>query len=292
MTPNKHDLSSYPDVLAFAEKHLGSINTALFKGWEHAESLVWKLELKSGRGAYLKVHKQVRKSLQEIHAYKNWVPEVQGLAPKLLAFKKGKPSALLISDLKAPVVETLKLSVKQEQAVYKQAGAFLARYHAIAFKDNDIPLGDAFQKRTTTWTQRAKGIMIKSDIDWVSARVFEALPMLNTYKRVPCHRDFTARNWLFDETQTLRVIDFEHSRSDLWFLDVERLWASTWQDRPDLQSAFWQGYGRDLSLEEKELLARCAALGALSTIVWAKEHNDKPFEAHGRRVLAQLMNNA
>lgn len=84
------------------------------------------------------------------------------------------------------------------------------------------------------------------------------------------------------------MIDFEHSRPDLWFLDLQRLWTDLWLERPDLRNAFLTGYGRYRSEDEEELLKRLAALEALTTVVWAREHSDCAIEEQGRRTLDRL----
>ena len=84
------------------------------------------------------------------------------------------------------------------------------------------------------------------------------------------------------------MTDFEHARPDLYLNDFERLQVGLWRRRPDLREAFQDGYGRVLTDAEREVLTRTAALGALSTVVWAREHGDAEFEAHGWETLEWL----
>ena len=259
-----------------------------FHGWDHAESKVWKV-IGRDQIAYLKQYHQPRKYQQEYEAYTRWLPLLKSMrTPDLLAHFEDSRT-LLFSEVQGELVEEKERRGEDVRDLYRQAGAFLRELQTLPFVDEDeLPLSEAVAQRTEAWTAgRAGGIVGAADVDWVRARVAETLPVLQDYRRVPCHRDYTARNWLVDEGK-LYVIDFEHSRPDLWFLDIERLWSDVWWERPDLAEAFWEGYGRILSDEEAWLLERLAALNALSTIVWAREHNDAPFEARGRARLERL----
>ena len=271
--------------LEFARQHLAEIKFVRFCGWDHAESGVWELLTEAGR-VFLKKHRQTRKFEQELHAYQAWTPHLSPLTPRLLAHQQ-ETQTLLLSAVPGELVERMKLSTREERDLHTQAGAFLRRLHDVPFEDTDtLTLAEALKKRTEAWTARAEGVLTSQDIAWVRARVAEALPMLAGFTRVPCHRDYTARNWLADG-DTLYVIDFEHARPDRWIFDLERLWSELWPERLDLRAAFLEGYGRDIT-EEEGVLERVAAHSALSTIVWARDHKDEAFENQGWRHLARL----
>ena len=273
--------------LEFACQFISDIASVRFCGWDHAESGVWELSTKKER-VFLKRHRQTRKFEQELHAYQAWTPHLSlsPLTPRLLAHQR-ETQTLLLSAVPGELVERVKLSTREEGNLHHQAGTFLRRLHEVPFEDTDtLTLADALKKRLEAWAARAEGLVTPKDIAWVRARVAEALPLLTSFTRVPCHRDYTARNWLVDGP-TLYVIDFEHARPDLWLFDLERLWADVWPERPGLRAAFLDGYGRDLG-EEEGVLERYAALNALSTIVWARDHGDVAFEKQGWRRLAWL----
>ena len=263
---------------------LGEVLETSFRGWDHAESRVWRVVARR-QTAYLKQHRQPLKHKQEYRAYTEWLPRLPDITPKLLADFE---DSLLLSEVPGELVEDKERRDEDVRDLYRQAGAFLQELHDLPFVyEDEMTLAEAFVRRTEAWTGRVGDILSADDVAWVKARVAEALPILKNYKRVPCHRDYTARNWLADDGK-LHVIDFEHSRPDLWFLDIERLWSDVWHERSDLAEAFWEGYGRGLSAEETWVLERLAALNALSTVVWAREHGDVGFEARGRARLERL----
>lgn len=275
-------------LLEFSYRVLGSEISFRFAGWDHGESQIWEASNAAGERAYLKSHRQHKKFKQELHAYRNWCPALAGRVPQLLAVREEEPYALLLSALPGTPLENLQVDSVSEEDAHQQAGQLLALLHNQPIsEDLPAPLDEAFAKRLAAWKPRAQGIVDDDTISWVSERLLEALPILREQRRVPCHRDYTPRNWLWHDNK-LAVIDFEHSRPDLWFLDIERLWRDQWLTKPNLREAFLRGYGRELAQDEEGLLERLAALGALTTVVWAREHNDSAFERQGRGILDRL----
>ena len=202
---------------------------------------------------------------------------VVGRTPLRVRLERGEP------------VQEVGLSARAELSVHERAGEFLARLHALPIAaDDPLTLDEAFRMRVEAWSARADGLLPERVIRNAVALAHEALPALAVMTRVACHRDFTPRNWLIDEAGTLTVIDFEHSRPDLHLVDFERLFTGLWRSRPELREAFLSGYGTDLSGDRTVVLRGVAALGGLSTVVWAREHGDARFEEHGRDVLSWL----
>ncbi|HEX7022241.1 MAG TPA: aminoglycoside phosphotransferase family protein [Trueperaceae bacterium] len=280
-----------PDALAaFTRERLGRFRVIRFAGWRHAETLVWELAAESGERAFLKSHRQARKFRQELRAYREWLPHLPALTPVLLGAREEAPFALLLSALPGRLVEDKALAPDEERELSRQAGAFLRYLHDLPFLDTDpVTPAEALRMRLAAWLPRARGLLTAAELDWVSCRVQEAIPLVAGLRRVPDHRDYTPRNWLVGRGKTaLRVIDFEHARPDLRVLDFEKLWTGPWLERPDLGEAFWHGYGRPLTGDEEALLERYAAFGSLTTIVWAREHHDEAFEERGRQNLARL----
>lgn len=283
---------------AFAELHLGAHVRARFCGWPHAESAVWRLEgqVEGRRVAYFKVFRQPQKFAQERRAYRDWLPQLTSAparVPTLLA-ESGALRALLVSALPGVLLERASLKAAQNLAAYRQAGAFLGALHRLPFRDDDpLPLAEATRRRARAWLTRAEGLIQPDLRAWVAGQataVAETLEQLGA-ARVPCHRDFTPRNWLVTTENgagsvRLGVIDFEHSRPDFWLADLEKLCAEGWDAATE--AAFWTGYGRTPTAAERTLLEQRSPLAALATVVWACEHGDPAFEAQGRAQLSGL----
>lgn len=276
-------LEDYPEYLAFLERSLNGILKTEFRGWDHAQSRVWRVTAQQGRACYLKGFAENRKFRQELRFYQHWRTAVSGMTPELLGHD-ASCRAVLLSEVPGQPLE----QSAQTPLIYRQAGKFLRALHQFPQEDGDIPLREAYEKRLTAWCRRAQGKLPEEDVRWLSAGMERTLPLLShSMRRVPCHRDFRPRNWLVGGGQ-LKVIDFEHSRPDLALSDFEHLYLEHWTERADFAGAFWEGYGRELSREEEEILIGCCCLNVLATLSWATEHADREFHQRGRRMLARL----
>ncbi len=254
--------------------------------WDHAESAVARLEADDGRRAYLKAHRQARKHRQERVALEAWAPSLPA-TPTLLATREGSPSALLLSACPGDRVDARPRPRGTLLAAHEAAGAWLRRLHRLPYADDDpLSLADAVQARLAGWSRRAAGRLPPETLRWVSTRIAEAA--LAGVRRVPCHRDFGPRNWLWDDAAGLSVIDFEHAQPDVWWVDVNRLVDESWHADPGLEDAFWLGYGHRPDAHERALGDALRLLYAVGTVAWGAEHGDAQFEAQGRAVLRRL----
>jgi len=303
------------ELLVLAAAHVGAPTAVADLSWDHGESAVWRVAGPAGVVA-LKGHRQRRKFAQELTAYREWLPLLEpadaGAAgtlptgeagapevrrafppgigtPRLLAHRDEHPRGVVLTWERGALVADLEPSGPAAHDLRARAGAFLRALHDLPFADPDpVPLDEAYARRLAAWSERARGVVPDAVVADVGAALTEALPALATLSRVRCHRDYTPRNWLAREGGELVVLDFEHARPDLGVADLERLWVGEWRREPALREAFLAGYGRDLTADEEETLRRVAALGGLTTVVWAREHADAAFEAHGWDVLRWL----
>jgi Ser/Thr protein kinase RdoA (MazF antagonist) len=296
-------------LLEFATKHLGRVKKAKARGWKHQETGVWELETEQGR-AFLKSHKQKAKFEQELRAYLEFVPHALEIKPRLLTYEEAL-QVMLLSAVPGELVDDLALKQKDSEDfinesqktdlltkflgkkqltdIYEQAGQFLRSYHDAPYQDTETPsVEEAVWLRAESWLKRAEPYVAAKDIDWVSGQVKEVLPALKTMRRVPCHRDYTGRNWLWHEK--LYVIDFEHSRPDVWLFDLEKLWSEVWLERPELKEAFMKGYDYSVTIEDEAILKGYTALSCITKIAWSLELNDQEYAQWGRRMLEHLKN--
>lgn len=289
-------------LLELADAVLGAPLRWRDRSWDHGESAVWEVAGAHGR-AMLKHHAHQRKFEQEYRAYLEWGPAMGDAMPRLLSARESAPRGLLLqclpggpagrgagdTALAVRAEEPEAVVARRQREIHRSAGAWLARLHALPFRDDDAwTLGEALAARAQAWLERGKPYLPARTLEAIRAGVEAALPILAGYRRVPCHRDFTPRNWLVHDAGFLAVIDFEHARPDLELVDVLRLWSGCWQERPDLREAFEDGYGRRFDEEEETLMARLAALDGVATVGWAEEHDDARFAEEGRALLRRL----
>lgn len=103
---------------------------------------------------------------------------------------------------------------------------------------------------------------------------------------VPTHGDWQPRNWLIHRGQ-VGVIDFGRAAMRPAMSDLARLSVQQFRDRPDLESAFLEGYGTDP--REPEAWHRHLVREAIGTAVWAHQVGDETFENQGHAMIADVL---
>lgn len=274
-------------LLEFARRSLGELGEIQFRGWDHAQSQVWRLISRRGSKCYLKAFLQRKKFRQEAHFYQHWAESLSPSVPTSLDHDSDL-MALLLSEMPGEPLSLGQHKPEQERQAHREAGRLLRKLHSHPYEDHDIPLGDALAARCRSWADRARNQVDSRFLSRLEERVAELHSELNRLRRVPCHRDYTPRNWLLSGSQ-LTVIDFEHSQADLHCLDFEKLKGQYWHGRPELELAFWEGYGRTLNPAEEAILQTCVALGAVGTVAWACRQGDSKFEELGRELLSRSL---
>jgi Ser/Thr protein kinase RdoA (MazF antagonist) len=106
--------------------------------------------------------------------------------------------------------------------------------------------------------------------------------------RVPCHGDYTPRNWLVDG-ERLHILDFASARTDVWVSDLTYLETGVWRERPELRAGFLEGYGRVPDAADEFVLWVCAALNATRLVVEARGCGRRTVEDENRRILGEFM---
>lgn len=272
------------------------------KSWPDSDSRVSRVVSDDGRTFFVKRFESSAKYVQEAHAYQNWLGELDSFVPRVMS-TNSQELILLLTDVGDCCCDWQELTPAQRSSLLRQAGRFLRTLHDIPFADEDpMALGDAVLTRAHALQRRIGEAKVgfeylsPNTMSGIVDNIGEVLTLLNQTKRVPCHRDFWRRNWIWRESTggtredvRLGVIDFEHSRSDLLVFDFLKLWSDCWLANPDLEEPFWDGYGRLLSADERTLLRRCAAIHAVQTIVWGVEHQNMEFTAQGKQLLAAAM---
>lgn len=280
--------------LGYAEHILGPCELTEDCSWEHQMSLVLRLRDASGTFWFLKRHREGERYRAEVRAYRHWVAALGDRAPRLRACDDGLQAIILSAVPGDPVpwpdsAPTRQPSAQRaaEAVVQHDAGVLLRRLHSArqALRWNDF--GPAKLDEFDQLSPLAAGLLTARELTKARAEV-EALARLGSPVRVPCHRDYTPRNWLAGAAG-LYIVDFEWSRLDVWITDLARLHLGCWQDRPDLQDAFLRGYGRELDDTDRATLQGCAVLTALWLLIKARETGQPSFEDASRAGLRRLL---
>lgn len=313
-----------PPVAALAARVLaaeaGQLSWTCLKG-QPGEHAVWRADGPAA-ALVLKAHRHGRSFPQELRAYQDWLPRLRvrdqdapgptnppavppSSAPRPPDHGVERPAfttpALRGVDL-ADRVLALSLApgarlssgthdLAAERTAHAAAGRFARALHDLPAGDDDpVPLLDAVRARLARALDQAAPLLTlpeRAALATLAAR----LDAFAGAARAPCHRDFTPDNWLSSGTGPLTVLDFEHARLDAPEVDLVKLRAEVWPDRPDLAAAFLAGHGA-LTTDEAARLDVLLALHAAATLAWADRHVDPTFRARGRQALAAALASA
>jgi Ser/Thr protein kinase RdoA (MazF antagonist) len=288
------DLPEYADILEFAEQVLGRCELEQDFSWAHGMSAVIRLRDARGITWFAKRHRERDRHEAEVTAYRQWVPALGGHAPRLHAADHSR-SAIIVSAIPGepvpwPAADLCALPDTDhpaEQGLHREAGALLRRFHDA---QPLVPWDDWAAAKIAEFDSlmpMASQLLGKRNLALARAQV-EALSGLPCPGQVPCHRDYTPRNWLVKDGVQY-VIDFEHARPDVWLADLARLHLGIWPDRPDLKEAFLDGYGSQFSDTDHAILQGVAALTATWLVVKAREIRQPALEDAFRAALQRLL---
>jgi hypothetical protein len=174
-----------------------------------------------------------------------------------------------------------------EAALHRQAGMLLHRFHQARPPLRWEGFGAAKAAEFGALAPLASALLGKRELALARAEV-QALAGLPCPGRVPCHRDYTPRNWVVSDGVPC-VLDFELARLDVWLADLSRLHLGIWGTRPDLREAFLAGYGRQLTATDRAILQGCAVLTAIWLLVKAHETRQPSLEDATHAALLRLL---
>jgi thiamine kinase-like enzyme len=179
--------------------------------------------------------------------------------------------------------------VRTEIATQRQAGALLRRLHS-AHSESQPEYAAAKREELELLTHEAVDVLTPGELGFARTEI-TALADLPAPCLVPCHRDYTMRNWLIDRGK-VHILDFEWTRLDAWVTDLTRLHIGVWRTRPDLRDAFLDGYGRELDDADRVRLRASAVLTSVWLMIKARESHQASFERANREALHHLMTDA
>lgn len=268
------------DVRHVAEVHLGPVTVLNDRSWPHGEAVVLEVQDQAGVVWVAKGNRIQWAYERERAALANWAPALGDRAPRLVASD---------DDTQTLIMTRLPGNAGTATTAHHhfQAGQLAARLHHLESQGAVTDYAATLHRQLDGWLDRVPDVVNSDDTAWVRTTI-DKLTSLPDPVTTATHLDYQPRNWMLDDTDTLRVIDFGRARIDMLLRDFERLWFQEWVGQDDLRRAFFAGYGRDLNPDEESLIVIRGAYQAASTILWAREHDDPDFEAHGRRTLLGL----
>lgn len=236
----------------------------------------------SGDELVIKQHSDRLRHDREVYAYRHWTAVLGSSAPSLIAVDN---TAMIIITTAMP--GRLPGPGDLTPPVYHQAGALLRRFHDAAPPSDLSWFRTWLQDRASHWTSRAAPLLSAADERIIGSHL-EALRQADIPHGGPCHLDFQPRNWLIGDSGEVSLLDYEHARTDLPARDFVRLRFRIWTEHPHLRDAFLDGYGRQLSPAEDQLIWHLGAIDTLTALARGYENADPELTAAGRNTLRQL----
>jgi hypothetical protein len=287
-------MSVHTAELRYAEQILGPCEVEQDLSWEHGLSVVLRLRDAAGAAWIVKRHGDRGRHAAEVFAYRHWVPALGSNAPRLIAVSDPMATVILSAvpgePAPWPAADAGVLSEaarRAEVAQHRRAGVLLRLFHQARPPVQWGNFGAAKVAEFDVLAPLASALLGKRELALARTEV-EALIDLPCPGLVPCHRDYTPRNWVVSGTAQY-VLDYELARLDVWLADLSRLHLGIWATRPDLQGAFLTGYGRQLSSTDRLILHGCAILTATWLLVKAREIRQRSLEDATRAALLRLL---
>jgi hypothetical protein len=279
------ELASDAESLDRVNRVLGPVDVVADLSWAHGEARVLEVRTRGDEHSIVKWHRGARNYHRELGAYQQYVPALGGDAPRLVA-SDDRLHLLIISKVPGAIVEGT--DAEHDPAVHLHAGEVLRRLHESTPAVVNDHFGDTLMAKFSYWAARVDDTVTAAELDaarHIAATSLEIGPLRN----VPAHRDNSTRNWMLGLDGHVRLIDFAALEFEPWAVDLFRLEQREWLDAPLLREAFLDGYGRRPDERDAEVLHAFHAAQAVSTIAWAREHDDAVFAAHGREMLDRLL---
>lgn len=219
---------------------------------------------------------------RELDAHEQVIPDLagRGLAP-CLVFADRAAHMLVTQFLDGELV--LGHPAETDPSAYVRAGELLRSFHGQrARRDHD------FEAKATTRSLASLDLphRIAPGLEQHARSILRHAPPVST-SVVPTHGDWQPRNWLIDAAGVVKMIDFGRFGFRPAATDLARLATQQWRGRPDLEAAFFQGYGEDP--REPDAWRLILLREAIGTAVWAFQVGEDSFEQQGHRLLGEAL---
>ncbi|GAB2992506.1 hypothetical protein GCM10023080_067990 [Streptomyces pseudoechinosporeus] len=284
-----------PALLQWAQSIVGPVHPVRDVSHDRGNSRVWQLTCAVGV-VFAKLAPSPKAFTRDTRALREVAPGMEAGTTPLLLASNPLQQALLLSPVPGHMVKSLSLTPAAQRMLHRQAGIWLRRFHGGAGELSAQDRADAAAEVARAAAGAEKhldraGALIgpqeRRTVRWHAAALGRLGPLPAGY----IHGDFQERNWLLDGALPacgFGAVDLERARPHTVVADLVPLACGSWIGRPDLQEAFWDGYGRVLSDEEQWALRCLCALDAASAISWGVPNGDLQIVERGRATLARL----
>lgn len=274
-------MSLTPLQTAWVSSRLGNVRLIEDLSWGLVSSFVQHVAADAGE-FIVKAGDETNHHIgRELSAHDGWTtPWIQEGRAARLVDASAALRVLILECLPGVLVE----GTEAESAAdtHRQAGELLRVFHAQETR-MDADHAPRANARALHWLDGEH--RVDPGAAEAARRILAADPAVPV-PVVPTHGDWQPRNWLIDGG-VVRVIDLGRFAFRPASSDLTRLAAQQWVGRPDLERAFFAGYGHD---PRDPVVWRMDRLReAIGTACWAFQVGDEEFEAQAHRMLADVL---
>lgn len=292
-------------LVDFAHREMGSqVVIDDFSRDVGRRTTVWRLTGRDGSRAWLKHHEQSQLYKRELIGLEHFVPalgtQTFWCTPSLIAHDDVM-EVILMTEVEGAIFESTQTSMDEALTMYTLAGRFSRALHRLNVATpnlagsglsgpDDTPAPTYLRHQLEHYLGKGMASIDADTAHWTRELIAQAC-CANNGERVPCHMDYSPRNWIIQRQNTgikFGVIDWERTRWDTWLQDIQRMVYDEWYKEPRLREAYFQGYGRSLTAAEELLLDTLCLVTAIAGIPWAENHNDYQFAAHNRTIIDRI----
>ncbi|MEV8319557.1 aminoglycoside phosphotransferase family protein [Streptomyces sp. NPDC059900] len=289
------DKKTLPTVLrGWVEGEIGAVEHIRDTASPRGNARGWEVVRADRCRFFLKVSPHPVAYERETFALRHAAPALGGgRAPQLRA-SSAHHLALLTTGVHGRPVPEIPLTPAEEYETHRQGGLLLARLHAAGELTGHRRL-EAEQELYTTAEDAGRlldqaGGRLTATEHGLVRRLAEHLRLAGPLQLGFIHGDAQPKNLLW--SQQAAWVGFGRARFAPVVQDFVRMACGVWDGRPDLRTAFFRGYGRELTPQEGVALKCLAALDAVTALTrgdtHGDTHNDLHVSARGRRTLDRL----
>ncbi|NQW18218.1 MAG: aminoglycoside phosphotransferase family protein [Chloroflexi bacterium] len=291
-SPEHMDNQKYVD---FVRREMGSrVQIDNFSRDFGRPSIVWRLTRNDGSRAWFKHHEMRRLYERELIGLEQFVPalgtQTWWQSPTVIS-RDDELAVILMTEVSGELLDSTPVSSDERTRMFRMAGRFIRKLHDADISDPEgIDAAEHLRDRMAHYLGQGEKAVDDATATWARELIDDACSVTGV-RRVPCHMDFSPRNWLIlrDEPGTgFGVIDWERTRWDLWQQDVQRMEYDHFHREPHLRDAYFEGYGRDPTEHEQLQLNTISLVTAIASIPWAIDHNDATFVELSRTQIERI----
>lgn len=270
-----------PSVAHALQQKFNDVTVLVDHSWGDTSTKVLEVEADGQRSIVKTFGPENHHFERELLAHREFLDPLRGreAVPDLVHVDEDA-RLLVTAYLPGTLVE--KDDAEWDPDAYRQAGQLLALLHGQASRSSNDYVGKMLAKMRRDLAEEHRiEPQVQLRVEQVASGV-EASPVV----LMPCHGDFQPRNWLIHEGQ-VALIDFGRAAWRIPQTDLVRLAAQQFRGHPELEEAFFYGYGSDPRLDDWWGLAYLEE--AVGTAAYAYRIGDEAFEAQGHRMITEAL---